>query len=80
MESDIQGLNKVSADLSLSRTDLEIQVKELTKDLDLLKKEHQEVRKCSEAVSRMIEMALIVMGGGGVKKMTTIMIRAVRVQ
>ncbi|XP_060502085.2 keratin, type I cytoskeletal 20 [Panthera onca] len=42
VESDIQGLNKVSADLSLSRTDLEIQVKELTKDLDLLKKEHQE--------------------------------------
>lgn len=59
MESDIQGLNKVSADLSLSRTDLEIQIKELTKDLDLLKKEHQEVRPCSEAVLGMIEMALI---------------------
>ncbi|XP_029784425.1 keratin, type I cytoskeletal 20 [Suricata suricatta] len=42
VESDIEGLNKVSADLSLRRTDLEVQIKELTKELDLLKKEHQE--------------------------------------
>ncbi|KAF3816899.1 hypothetical protein GH733_014247 [Mirounga leonina] len=42
VESDIQGLNKVLGDLSMTRTDLEIQLKELSKDLDILKKEHQE--------------------------------------
>uniref|UniRef100_A0A452UUS4 Keratin, type I cytoskeletal 20 n=1 Tax=Ursus maritimus TaxID=29073 RepID=A0A452UUS4_URSMA len=42
VESDIQGLNKVLGDLSITRTDLEIQIKELSKDLDILKKEHQE--------------------------------------
>ncbi|XP_032176978.1 keratin, type I cytoskeletal 20 [Mustela erminea] len=42
VEGDIRGLNKVLGDLSLTRTDLEIQIKELSKDLDILKKEHQE--------------------------------------
>ncbi|XP_032727487.1 keratin, type I cytoskeletal 20 [Lontra canadensis] len=42
VEGEIQGLNKVLGDLSLTRTDLEIQLKELSKDLDILKKEHQE--------------------------------------
>lgn len=55
VESDIQGLNKVLGDLSITRTDLEIQIKELSKDLDILKKEHQEVRKYSELVLGMIE-------------------------
>lgn len=55
VESDIQGLNKVLGDLSITRTDLEIQIKELSKDLDILKKEHQEVRKYSELSLGMIE-------------------------
>ncbi|XP_022365736.1 keratin, type I cytoskeletal 20 [Enhydra lutris kenyoni] len=42
VEGEIQGLNKVLGDLSLTRTDLEIQLKELSKNLDILKKEHQE--------------------------------------
>lgn len=55
VEGDIRGLNKVLGDLSLTRTDLEIQIKELSKDLDILKKEHQEVRKYSEVVLGMTE-------------------------
>ncbi|KAK2505271.1 hypothetical protein MC885_008137 [Smutsia gigantea] len=42
VEADIQGLRKVFSDLTLSKTDLEIQIAELNKDLELLKKEHQE--------------------------------------
>ncbi|XP_014646177.1 PREDICTED: keratin, type I cytoskeletal 20 [Ceratotherium simum simum] len=42
VEADLQGLNKVVDDLTLRKTDLEIQIEELTKELILLKKEHQE--------------------------------------
>ncbi|XP_007531116.1 keratin, type I cytoskeletal 20 isoform X1 [Erinaceus europaeus] len=42
VEADVQGLTKVFDDLTLKKTDLEIQVEELNKDLALLKKEHQE--------------------------------------
>ncbi|XP_069884167.1 keratin, type I cytoskeletal 20 [Dipodomys merriami] len=42
VEADLQGLNKVFDDLTLQKTDLEIQIEELNKDLALLKKEHQE--------------------------------------
>ncbi|XP_047402454.1 keratin, type I cytoskeletal 20 [Sciurus carolinensis] len=42
VEADLQGLSKVFDDLTLSKTDLEIQTEELKKDLILLKKEHQE--------------------------------------
>uniref|UniRef100_A0A8D2AKA3 Keratin, type I cytoskeletal 20 n=1 Tax=Sciurus vulgaris TaxID=55149 RepID=A0A8D2AKA3_SCIVU len=42
VEADLQGLSKVFDDLTLSKTDLEIQIEELKKDLILLKKEHQE--------------------------------------
>lgn len=44
VEADLQGLSKVYDDLTLQKTDLEIQIEELNKDLALLKKEHQEVR------------------------------------
>jgi acidic type I keratin len=50
VEADIQGLHKVFDDLTLHKTDLEIQIEELNKDLVVLKKEHQEVRKYSEAM------------------------------
>ncbi|KAM4845011.1 keratin, type I cytoskeletal 20 [Thomomys bottae] len=42
VEADLQGLNKVFDDLTLQKTDLEIQIEELNKDLATLKKEHQE--------------------------------------
>ncbi|KAG8514885.1 LOW QUALITY PROTEIN: Keratin, type I cytoskeletal 20 [Galemys pyrenaicus] len=42
VEADLQGLNKVIDDLTLSKTDLELQIEELNKDLALLKKEHEE--------------------------------------
>lgn len=45
MEADLQGLGKVFDDLTIKRTNLEVQVEELNNDLALLKKEHQEVRK-----------------------------------
>ncbi|XP_059125668.1 keratin, type I cytoskeletal 20 [Peromyscus eremicus] len=42
VEADLQGLGKVFDDLTLQKTDLELQIEELSKDLALLKKEHQE--------------------------------------
>lgn len=42
VEADLQGLSKVYDDLTLRKTDLEIQIEELKKELVLLKKEHQE--------------------------------------
>ncbi|KAM7068497.1 keratin, type I cytoskeletal 20 [Molossus nigricans] len=42
VEADIHGLSKVYDDLTLKKTDLEIQIEELSKELVLLQKEHQE--------------------------------------
>ncbi|XP_038181279.1 keratin, type I cytoskeletal 20-like [Arvicola amphibius] len=42
LETDFQGLSKVFDDLTLQKTDLEVQIEELSKDLVLLQKEHQE--------------------------------------
>ncbi|XP_066220318.1 keratin, type I cytoskeletal 20 [Saccopteryx leptura] len=42
VEADIHDLGKVRDDLTLQKTDLEIQIEELSKDLIVLKKEHQE--------------------------------------
>lgn len=42
VEADLQGLSKVYDNLTLRKTDLEIQIEELKKELVLLKKEHQE--------------------------------------
>lgn len=68
VEADLQGLSKVFDDLTLSKTDLEIQVEELNKDLVLLKKEHQEVKNkyISEVVLGMVERGEERrLGGGG---------------
>ncbi|XP_075415455.1 keratin, type I cytoskeletal 20 isoform X2 [Tenrec ecaudatus] len=42
VEADLISLRKVSDDLTLHKTDLEVQIEELKKDLILLKKEHEE--------------------------------------
>ncbi|XP_055476547.1 keratin, type I cytoskeletal 20 isoform X1 [Psammomys obesus] len=42
VEADLQGLGKVFDDLTLQKTDLEIQIEELNKDLAVLRKEHAE--------------------------------------
>ncbi|KAL2765093.1 keratin, type I cytoskeletal 20, partial [Daubentonia madagascariensis] len=42
VEADLQGLNKVFDDLTLRKTDLELQIEDLNRDLALLKKEHKE--------------------------------------
>nr|XP_003414490.2 keratin, type I cytoskeletal 20 [Loxodonta africana] len=42
VEADLAGLSKVFDDLTLRKTDLELQIEELSKDLVLLKKEHEE--------------------------------------
>lgn len=50
VEADLQGLSKFFDDLTLYKTDLEIQIEQLNKELIILKKEHQEVRKYSEVL------------------------------
>ncbi|XP_004450176.2 keratin, type I cytoskeletal 20 [Dasypus novemcinctus] len=46
VESEIQSLKKVCDELTLLKTDMEIQIEELNKDLAVLKKEHQEEVDC----------------------------------
>lgn len=50
VEADLQGFSKVFDDLTIYKTDFEIQIEQLNKELIILKKEHQEVRKYSEVL------------------------------
>lgn len=74
MEADLQGLRKILGELALQRTDLEIQIEELNKELDLLKREHEEVRQNAEAALGLTEeeegRVLVVLVGAVMGKTT----------